>query len=425
MRARPTVYVGPEIEMRTLAVWFCVALIGAPAMAQDEDSPQQHQHDQHQMSAMTSSSPWTVMSDGVLFATFNHQGSDRGGTEFKSTNWWMTMASRDVGPGRLTLTGMLSLDALTATPQGYRLIFQAGEAYHGQAIVDRQHPHDFLMQAAAIWRVPVNDSTAVTVAGAPVGEPALGPVAFMHRPSAAENPAAPLAHHTLDSTHIAMGVITASVDHGPWAIESSIFNGREPDDNRWDIMDPGPLDSWSARVWFNPSAEWQFQVSYGFLTQPEALEPGDVRRTTASGAWFRKRSDGYTAIFGAFGRNDKDDGTFNAFLAEATERRGTWAMYGRLESVQVETGLLQTGVPGLDEPPSTVTALTGGLAYDFARWGGFEWAAGADMTGYRVPQSLRGAYGSHPVSFHVFLRVRPPASHMGRMWNMVMSQPMR
>ena len=133
------------------------------------------------------------------------------------TGGWRWRAAT-AGPGRLTLTGMLSLDALTATPQGYRLIFQAGEAYHGQAIVDRQHPHDFLMQAAAIWRVPVNDSTGVTIAGAPVGEPALGPVAFMHRPSAAENPAAPLAHHTLDSTHIAMGVITAqrrsrAVDH--------------------------------------------------------------------------------------------------------------------------------------------------------------------------------------------------------------------
>jgi hypothetical protein len=405
--------------MRTFVFLWCAISVCAPALAQEED------HSQHQMHASASSSPWMLMTDGVVFAVFNHQGSDRGGTEFKSTNWGMAMASRDVGSGRLTLTGMLSLDALTATPQGYRLIFQAGESYQGAPIVDRQHPHDFLMQAAAIWRVPVGDSSGITFAGAPVGEPALGPVAFMHRPSAAENPSAPLAHHTLDSTHISMGVITAAADHGPWTVESSLFNGREPDDNRWDIMDPGPLDSWSARLWFKPSSEWQFQISYGFLKQPEALEPGDIRRTTASGAWFRKRPDGFTAISAAFGRNDKDDGTFNAFLAEATERRGMWSFFGRFESVQAETGLLATGVPGLYEPPSTVTALTGGVVRDFSRWGGFDWAGGADVTTYYVPEALRDAYGNHPLSFQVYLRLRMPESHMGRMWNMVMSQPMR
>jgi hypothetical protein len=410
--------------MRTFGLFLGLFLGSARAFAQDASPGQDHaQHDMQQMGPQ--SSPWMVMTDGALFAFFNHQGSDRGGTEFKSTNWWMAMASRNVGPGRLTLTGMLSLDALTATPRGYREIFQAGEEYQGKPIVDYQHPHDFLMQAAASWRVPIGDSTGITFAGGPVGEPALGPVAFMHRPSAADIPTAPLAHHTLDSTHVAMGVVTASLDHGPWAIESSIFNAREPDDNRWDLMDPGPLDSWSVRVWFKPSAEWLFQVSHGFLVQPEASEPGDERRTTASGSWMRKRPNGFTAVGVAYGRNDKSDGAFNALLAEATDQRGKWSTYGRYETVQVETGLLQTGTPGLDEPPSTVTAVTGGVVRDFARWGGFEWGAGADVTAYYVPDALRADYGTHPFSFHAFLRLRTPVSHMGRMWNMVMSQPMR
>src|SRR5262245_36705774 len=169
--------------------------------------------------AQDAPSPWMLMSDGALFATFNHQGTDRGGTEFKATNWWMGMATRPAGPGQLTLTGMLSLDPLTATSSGYREVFQAGEVHDGEPVVDRQHPHDFLMQASAAWRVPLTDATHFTIAGGPVGEPALGPVAFMHRQSAAENPAAPLAHHTLDSTHIAMGVVTASIDRGPLTAE--------------------------------------------------------------------------------------------------------------------------------------------------------------------------------------------------------------
>ena len=77
-----------------------------------------------------------------------------------------------------------------------------------------------------MWRMPIDYRTGFTIAGGPVGEPALGPIAFMHRPSAAENPAAPLGHHTLDSTHIAMGVVTAALDHGPFTIETSLFNAR-------------------------------------------------------------------------------------------------------------------------------------------------------------------------------------------------------
>jgi hypothetical protein len=402
--------------MRLFVCGSIVFLAAVCAHAQDTQP--------HAAHAASPSSPWMVMTDGVLFGTFNHQGTERGGTEFKATNWWMAMATRPAGPGQLTLTGMLSLDPLTATPRGYRELFQSGEAYHGQPIVDRQHPHDFLMQAAVVWRIPLAAATAFTIAAAPVGEPALGPVAFMHRASAAENPAAPLAHHTLDSTHIAMGVITAAIDRGPWMIESSLFHGREPDDNRWDLMDPGALDSWSARVWFSPRPEWLFQASHGFLNEPEELEPGDVRRTTASASWLRNRSGGSTAVTVAYGRNDKADGVFNALLAEVTERRGLTSLYGRFEAVDVETELLLEGTPGHGES-SRVGAFTAGAVRELSRWRRFEIAAGGDVSVYAVPEALRPAYGSSAGSLHLFVRVRPPAGHMGRMVNMVMARPMR
>ena len=99
------------------------------------------------------------------------------------------------------------------------------------------------MQASVAWGVPLSDRTRLILSGAPVGEPALGPTAFMHRPSAAENLAAPLAHHSLDSSHIAMGVLMAGVKRGPWQVESSIFHGGEPDDNRWDLVEPKQVAS--------------------------------------------------------------------------------------------------------------------------------------------------------------------------------------
>ena len=238
---------------------------------------------------------------------------------------------------------MLSLEPATLGDDGYREIFQVGETLDDLPLIDRQHPHDFLMQAAVVWRTPLGRGYSLTLAGAPVGEPALGPVTFMHRASAFENPTAPLAHHTFDSTHIAMGVLTAGVDRGRWQAEGSLFHGGEPDEQRWDLMDPGALDSWSVRGWFRPTSTWTLQASHGFLKTPEAHEPGDVRRTTASASWLRTRANGWTAATAVYGRNNKIGGDFNAFLAEATHAFGANSVYGRVESLQVESDVLRFG----------------------------------------------------------------------------------
>nr|AAY89267.1 hypothetical protein [uncultured bacterium BAC10-10] len=372
---------------------------------------------------------WTWMYDGVLFATFSHQTGLRGSDEIVSTDWVMGMASRRAGPGTLTLTGMASLERATTGARGYRELFQVGETYHFVPIVDRQHPHDLLMQASVAWRLPLDANTGITFAAAPVGEPALGPVAFMHRASAAENSVAPLSHHTLDSTHISMGVISVGVDRGPWVFESSVFQSGEPDDNRWDLIDFGPLDSWSARVSYRASGSWEFQGSHGYLKNPEWLEFAHVRRTTGSASWFRRRTDGFTAATLAFGQNQKEfHGTFRAALGEITDRRGRVSLYGRAERVGVETELLRSrGIfhSHTQVASDGVTAATVGVVIDVPRWKTlrrFEAGLGAEVTSYVVPSSLRTAYGNHPVAMRVFLRVRPPAGTMGRMWNMRMAR---
>jgi hypothetical protein len=280
------------------------------------------------------------------------------------------------------------------------------------------------MQLGAIWRQPIGDTSGFTIAGGPVGEPALGPVAFMHRASAGDNPAAPLAHHLLDSTHIAFGVVTAAVDHGPFVIEGSVFNGREPDDNRWDF-DFGPLDSFSGRLWYRPTTTWEVQVSSGRLKDPEVLEPGNVVRTTASVQWTRVQADAVASITIAYGRNDSEHGARNGALVEAARLKGPNAFYGRFELLQVETSLLLTGeVPTHDAVQDPLAALTLGGTRRILRVAGFDGAIGADVTFYAPPTALKPAYSSSPVSFHVFLSLRPPTGAMGRMWNMRMSQPM-
>jgi hypothetical protein len=383
------------------------------------------QHDHTQM-AMAANNGWQLMQDGILFAEFNRQGGPRGGSEFLVPNWWMGMANRRMSRGQLTFTGMLSLDPASVGKDGYRELFQVGEALDGRPLIDRQHPHDLFMQLAAIWRMPIAESTGFTLAGGPIGEPALGPVAFMHRASAADNPTAPLSHHTFDSTHIAFGVVTAAVDHGPWVLEASLFNGREPDDNRWNF-DFGRLDSFSGRAWYRPNGEWELQASSGRLKSPEELEPGDIVRSTLSASWTRKNGRSISAFTAGFGRNNTDHGARNAFFIEGARHLNINTFYGRFEALQVENGLFQSDAVlagAADDIAGPVFAFTVGAVRDVVAWRSFEGGFGADVSFYGVPDALQPVYSAHPVSFHVFFRLKPPAGAMGRMWNMRMSQPM-
>jgi hypothetical protein len=407
-------------RMRTFVLLALMAAFARPAGAQTPDSTQH----QHMQMTMPDKPAWMLMQDGVVYGILNHQGGPRGDDEFRVPNWWMGMATRPSGRSRLTFTGMLSLYAATEAKRGYAEMFQDGQVVDGQPLVDRQHPHDLFMQLAAVWRIELRDGFGLTLAGGPAGEPALGPVAFMHRMSAAENPFAPLSHHTFDSTHIAFGVVTAAIDRGPFVLEGSVFNGREPDENRWDF-DFGPLDSVSGRLWYKPAPGWELQVSTGHLRDPEELEPGNVQRTTASAAWMKQKGNDIDAITLGYGVNDSGHGTRHAFFAEATRRRAAMAAYGRFELVQVETGVLLGASidhgSALDQK-DRVGAFTAGAVRDLATWRGFEGALGAAATVYAVPGALKSSHGSHPVSFQIFVRTRLPAP-TGRMWNMRMSQP--
>jgi len=366
---------------------------------------------------------WHVMQDAVVYGLFNHQGGPRGGDEVRVPNWWMGMFGRKVGASNLTINTMLSLDPLTVGKQGYRELFQVGETFEGRPLIDHQHPHDLFMQLAAVWRLPIGTKTGFTLAGGPSAEPALGPVAFMHRASARENPMSPLSHHTFDSTHIAFGVVTAAVDHGPWTLEASVFNGREPDEQRWDF-DFGALDSYAGRLWFQPSDELEFQFSSGRLKNPEELGHGDVVRTTASASWLQKDGENFTAATAAVGVNKGAEMNRAALLLEGTQRSGRYSTYGRLEFVEVETGVLLDDQAVDHHGKDMVTSFTLGVVRELPRWWKLEAGVGGAATFYGVPERLETAYGNRPISVQVFVRLRPTPGIAGRMWNMHMIKPM-
>jgi hypothetical protein len=349
---------------------------------------------------------WMVMAHGNVFLTGNFQGGPRGLHRFESMNWLMLMEHRKLGAGTLEFHQMLSAEPGTLPAGGSPQLFQTGESYKGQPLVDKQHPHDLFGELTAQYTLPLNERVTWSIYGGPVGEPALGPVAFMHRASAAEIPTAPLSHHLQDSTHISYGVITTGLMIGKFKIEGSAFNGREPDENRF-TFDFAPLDSWAARVSFAPGRNWAAQYSFGRLIHPEQLEAGNINRQTASLSYNRPFTKGNWATTLIWGQNDKrlEKTTQQSVLAESVlnfmERNYA---YTRLELVDKDE------LQGALIPPGRsfkIGAYTLGGVRDLLHNPKIDLGVGADVTFYSKPAVLDPAYGEHPVSTKVFLRIRP------------------
>jgi hypothetical protein len=249
--------------------------------------------------------PWSITAHGFVNAIVDHQGGRRGGDKNFSNSMFMASAARAAAGGTLELRGMLSLDPAMGAA-GYPLLFQTGETADGVThLVDRQHPHDFFMELAVRYERPWSPGRSWFVYAGLPGEPAIGPAAFMHRASGVRIPEAPLTHHWLDSTHITMGVVTLGTRLGEWTFEASAFNGREPDQHRWNI-ETARLDSSSARVSWMPAPGLTLQVSHADIRDPEVTESGvRIRRTTASAVYEGRLFARPWAATLAWGRNDK------------------------------------------------------------------------------------------------------------------------
>jgi hypothetical protein len=366
---------------------------------------------------------WMIMAHGFVFAQYDKQSGERGADQFGSLNWAMLMATHDLAGGRFQARTMLSIDPFTVTNSGYPLLLQTGESYKGQPLHDRQHPHDFWMELGALYQRPVTKSLAWSVYAAPSGEPALSPVAFMHRPSAMDNPTAPIGHHWQDATHVSFGVLTTGIFTHTWQLEGSAFNGREPDEKRWDF-DPIRIDSYSGRLTVNPSTHWSFAGGYGYLKSPEALIPTEsIHRITASvqhGTSLGGDGQVATTFIWAANKRSSMSGSSNSFLLESEailDKKNT--LFGRTELVQksaeelvvvnpvlTSKGVLLPGFPASQH--FNVGTVQLGYIRDMART---HWATiglGAAGTLNFVPASLEPYYGSRtPAGTFIFLRLRP------------------
>ena len=348
---------------------------------------------------------WMLMAHGVIFIDYNQQGGPRGEGKAESVNWGMTMEQHKLGTGTILFRQMFSAESLTSPHPGFPELFQTGETYHGEPLVDHQHPHNVFAELSALYTLPITDKISWELYGGPSAEPAIGPVTYIHRASASELPLAPLSHHLQDSTHTSFGVITTGFVIDWLKLEACAFNGREPNEERWSIQ-LAALDSWSGRASIAPTRNWAAQYSVGRLEHPEALEPGSQWRQTASVEYNRPLGWGNWATTFIWGRVHKiaTDTTLNSYLLESTvnfHRRN----YGftRMELVDKDELFPEAVV----HPAYRIGAYTFGGVRDLIHDKAWQLGLGADVTIYSKPAVLDAAYGNNPVSFQIFLRMRP------------------
>jgi len=358
-----------------------------------------------------------LMLHGAIFPRYTNVSTRRGDDRIDAPNWFMGMYSHPLGDStQIGARLMMSLDPLTEGGRGYPLLFQTGESWNDQPLHDRQHPHDLFDELSlSLSQKFDHDFSAYIYFGYP-GEPALGPPAFMHRPSAMDDPDAPIGHHWQDSTHITFGVATAGLVWRNIKVEGSVFTGREPDENRYDFDQPR-FDSYSGRISWNPTQNLALQVSYGYIKSPEETEPQiNVHRTTASAIYNLPlgHDSNWSNTFVWGQNNATGEGKTQSFLIESNYQCGRNTVYLRWERVQ------KSGHELVLDPPDEsrifpIGGYTIGYVRDLSHGNGLDIGVGTQFTFNDRPDSLDRYYGDGlGYAFQFFLRIRPSLhSHGG------------
>lgn len=437
--------------MQTIIIGIIIVLSFINVIAQEhhqherdtikQQQPSQHQNANNQMSNysepfqkgsgtswLPKSSPmnaymshtknWMLMFHGNLFIRYNSQDisdkGSRGDSKFDAPNWFMLMAENMLDKNnKLKFSFMTSFDPAFVGGNGYPLLFQSGESWEGKPLVDRQHPHDFISELSVEYTHLFNNDFAVNTYFGYSGEPSIGPVAFMHRPSAANNPDSPLGHHWQDATHITFGVATLGFRFFNYKIEGSVFTGREPNEQRWGFDKP-KFDSYSGRISGNPSKELSLQTSYAYLKSPEPLSPEEnPHRTTASILHAKKLSAEIfinSAVIWGYNYVDRDHKEHSVTL-ESDFNLIKFSVYGRYE--WIEKSAEELDLSDFEHGRIfRINALTIGTNYSLLQYANTRLLFGIQGSIFSSEEALQYLYGKNPLSLEIYLRISPASMHM-------------
>lgn len=360
----------------------------------------------------TAAGEWSFMLHGAAFLQYVRSLGTRGQGQLGSANWVMFMATRPAVGGRVRLRVMATAEPFTLPGAGYPQPLQVAHPYRGQPAPDRQHSHELIAEASAAYEWAASDGLALSLYAAPVGEPALGPVAYNHRPSAAYEPTAPLGHIAQDYAHESLGVITLGAFGRGARFEASVFNGSHPDEVRTNLdLQGARLNAVAGRLTVAPSAGVTAAAWYGAIPAAGGAHAhGASRRFGASLLHVRARGGGtWSAALLYAGLEEEGEPVRHTMLVESTlDLTPAQAVFGRVEYVRRSADeLVLTGsVPNeLD-----LAAVSLGAARRLWHTRAASLVAGARVTAHLVPPALEAFYGSRtPLALLAYVRIAPPA----------------
>lgn len=377
------------------------------------------------MPAASSAGPRSVVSGRFnVFGVFSVLQGPRGVDQFAAPDMFMLDLGRALTARQwLNLELMGTTELWTYPQRGYPQLLQIGEEHSdGQPFVDAQHPH-----SSPIMGLTVSDTLSLESAAtlklffAPRGQSTDGPIAYMHRESARDDPDAPLGHHVgQDVGHISSTVLGAQLDLGQIIFEASVFNGAEPNPTVVDLP-LGPINSAALRVSYAITADHRVMASVANVTQTDPEYPGTTSATRLSASlsdhWALPQLGllDQTAIVGSITRHPTDS-PLTSFLDEAVLQHGSGDFWGRMEVLQRLASELEIPTPAPEAPTPLVpagetkhwvSALTLGYTHWSATYRNLELGLGSSLTLDFVPAEWAGAYGSRtPLTVRLIVQVR-------------------
>jgi len=253
----------------------------------------------------------------------------------------------------------------------------------------RETPIGGLVAAAGVQAVPVMASAA-----------------FIERQTGIDTRAMLSAERWLGADH---GIARTFVVGHAWrdlTLEGAAFTSR--DDSRL----PGEretrkLDSRSARLSFSPATNWVMRLSRGSVTGLDSLVAGEeVRRTAISATYQRSYADGDWQTTFAWGRNSRKfrESTVGYLVESAFRFNGVHSLFGRVE--QVGSDELARENESMQRQLFMMNKLTLGYSQDLHLTPALRMDTGVYVSRHFVPSSMALSYGSGPVAYMMFMRLK-------------------
>ena len=325
----------------------------------------------------------------------------RGQSRITGPGSLMVMYENDLSPrNTLRIDLMGSAEQVTVGKIGTPQLLQSEN-------LDAMHAHDTIMalEFRDTVQLGASKNQKLTFLFAPRGAAAVGPVPFMHRPSAEGNPDSPLGHNLQDGFHDVSTVYGVGYRSRRTFVEATRFSGKA-------VSWPLPLhrsDSFGVRVTQGIDDHADVGASYADVLTPDDAGGGAQHERFIS-AWLatdhkiRGGTLKSSLIWGQL--RSAGHASQNSFLAEAIFQRRLNNIFGRAEILQItpeQLSLVQFTGSGRSR---WVEAVTLGYERVLLKRGSFSLFAGGSLTKDFVPRSFEKDYGTRLGGAKLFLRLK-------------------